>query len=277
MKAKIDTKEPTLAARLAEAERAVAAADALEPGSEFAPVDEAAGLALLDFAEALNEHLEHREISVADVDVLRVLDAWLSDTPIDWIVSRMVAFATSVRAAWPAAWNHVRGPLARARVEAAARNWSARVAQNPGGLADEWLEEYARGIADLAVDDPLLGQAARLRVDELPRLQARFSEIRRRHLDHAAAEVARVEHERRDADQAAGRAHAARVDRLLRILDADPVRLRIVGNRAYRGAQLADVLRQRAVYDDATGDLVPPSARPSIEAIEATVQAGVQL
>jgi len=264
-------KEPTLAARLAEAERTIAAARDSE--GPFALADQAAETALHDLQAALDAVLEHRTVAASDVDVLRVLDAWLGDMATDQVVPTLLAFAGSVRTSWPAAWDHVRGPLARTRIAMAARVWAPRTAANPAALAATWLDDYARQLAGLMLNDPVLGEAARIRAGQLPALRAQLAEIAQQHLESARVELERVDQAQADAAAATARAEAERRRRVIDYAGARPQHLFIIGNQPYDGRQIVAIVSRTACYDRDSGEFIPADARPSMQVIEDALRA----
>lgn len=108
-------------------------------------------------------------------------------------------------------------------------------------------------------------EAAAILLDVLPSLENRITACAERHAEHVRGEVARVERERREADEAVAEAERQQRAELAEYFGRHHGRPFVVRDGLFHGAALADAARRRGVRDQA-GNFVSLDLAELIEA-----------
>jgi len=267
------TKEPDKA-RAAEA--AVAAFEALEIGQPYADQADAASAAVSVLTAAARAVL-FPPIASMTADVITAFTFYEELFERSRYGERAAALHAECLATQPDLATFLRAWPVCARVAAAAVATGPAVSQDAVG--DRAVEQYRQMIAAQLVGVDEFEPAATNIVTRAPSLQARIETCRARHQQHVAAELERMELERRIASEAIVNAEREQRAELAAYFSARLYLRFIVRGEAVSGQALAAIVRGDGAYSD-RGELFKASlaelmvVRDRQVAADAAIQSG---
>jgi len=163
----------------------------------------------------------------------------------------------------------LRSDLMLERIRSLARSQAAVHGREPNEYATAEEDRYVRLVACSLLDHPEHGAAATLLAQDAPALRARRAACLAKHAEHRAAELARVEREQREVDEARARLDQEHRNEVARFFMARmQQRFLFRGSLLLSGRTLADaVAGDRLIRDEVQGYTITPS--PTLEELEA--------